>query len=116
MAAVPIRPASPNTRVHVSIEIDGFTDPSSHDATRSEADAQYIVSPGASLSLHAPGSQNFFYEKAAPSAAAVRVNTAHQPKTMASAVPRFTLLRQVKPMAVRISVHIRKISNEEARP
>ena len=60
-------------------------------------------------------SQSFFYEKAAPSAAAVRVNTAHQPKTMASAVPRFTLLTHVKPMAVRINVQIRKISNDEAR-
>jgi hypothetical protein len=62
------------------------------------------------------GSQSFFYAKAAPSAAAVPVNTAHQPKTMASAVPRFTLPTHVKPMAVRISVQIRKISNEEARP
>ena len=59
--------------------------------------------------------QSFFYAKAAPSAAAVPVNTAHQPKTMASAVPRFTLPTRVKPMAVRISVQIRKISNEEAR-
>jgi len=45
MASVSIRPASPNTRVHVTIEIDGFTDPSSLDATLPEASAQYIVSP-----------------------------------------------------------------------
>src|ERR1700690_3137765 len=45
LAAVSIRPANPNTKVHVTIEIDGFTDPSSLDATLSEAGAQYIVSP-----------------------------------------------------------------------
>jgi hypothetical protein len=114
MVAFSIRRVSPNTRVHVTTETDGFTDPSSLDATLPEAGAQYIVSPA--LRYHyAPRSQSFSYEKAAPSAAAVRVNTAHQPKTMACAVPRFTLLRHVKPMAVRISVQMRKISNEEAR-
>jgi hypothetical protein len=48
IAAVSIRRASPNTRAHVTIEIDGFTDPSSLDATLPEAGAPHMVFPGAS--------------------------------------------------------------------
>ena len=51
---------------------------------------------------------------AAPIAAPASVNTAHQPKTMAYAVPVFTLLTQVKPMAVSTSVQIMKMSSAEA--
>jgi hypothetical protein len=45
IGAFSIRRASPNTRVHVTTEIDGFTDPSSLDATLPEAGVPYIVSP-----------------------------------------------------------------------
>lgn len=45
IAAIQICPGSQNTKVRVTIEIDGFTDPSSLDATLPEAGAQYVVAP-----------------------------------------------------------------------
>src|SRR5436853_7013023 len=39
------------------------------------------------------------YEKAAAKPTPITVSTAHQPKTMANAVPRFSLLTQLTPMA-----------------
>ena len=47
--------------------------------------------------------------------APISENTSHQPNTIPSAVPRFTLLTVLNPMAVRTSVQIKKMSNEEAR-
>ncbi len=52
---------------------------------------------------------------AAPIAAPTPVITTHQPKTIPYAVPRFTLLTQVKAIAVRTSVQSKKISRAEAR-
>ena len=52
------------------------------------------------------------YENIAPKPAPARVNTAHHPKTMPNEVPRFSLLlTQVKPIAVKTSVQIMKMSN-----
>jgi hypothetical protein len=55
------------------------------------------------------------YENPPARAAPASVNTAHHPKTMANEVPRFTLLTQAKPIAVKASVQIIKISTPEAR-
>lgn len=45
MATVSIRPTVSNSKVHVAIQIDGFTEVSSIDATLPEAGQTYIVSP-----------------------------------------------------------------------
>jgi hypothetical protein len=55
------------------------------------------------------------YENRAPNPAPPSANTMYQPKTMAKAVERFTLLTQVKPIAVTISVQIMKMSIAVAR-
>ena len=55
------------------------------------------------------------YENAPASAAPASVKNAHHPNTMANDVPRFTLLTQVKPIAVSASVQIMKISSADAR-
>ena len=45
MAAVAIRPEAPNAKVHVAVQIDGFTDLSTIDAVLPQAGQIYIVSP-----------------------------------------------------------------------
>jgi hypothetical protein len=45
MASVAIRPTVANAKVHVAIQIDGFTDVSTIDATLPDAGQTYIVSP-----------------------------------------------------------------------
>ena len=45
VASVEIHPVTPNTKIRVTIQIDGFTEPSSLDATLPEAGGHYIVSP-----------------------------------------------------------------------
>jgi len=45
MAAVAIRPTVSNAKVHVTIQIDGFTDLSTIEATLPEAGQTYVVSP-----------------------------------------------------------------------
>ena len=55
------------------------------------------------------------YENPPARAAPANEKNAHHPKTMANEVPRFTLLTQVKPIAVKANVQIIKISSPEAR-
>ena len=61
-----------------------------------------------------PSTESASYENLAATPAPTRVMITHQPKTMANAVPRLTLLTQVKPMAVKARVQIMKMSNAEA--